>query len=173
MSLPDLFDNNGDSLDWLGFYCYNDVSPIDIDCIAIYPYAVPVAVAKRRWVYGQGVPSADSINSSYGGFSAFIDYPFADYTADYVYPDFAKWEQGSFDNLNTTSTSLQTPSYSLPEIFLSTKTLTQLYSDNETVQGSGSKFITFRPNTSWNTINCYFNFDKFNIINDQVNAFYG
>ena len=81
-------------------------------------------MAKRRWVYGQGVISAESINSSYGGTSAFIDYPFADYTSNYNYPSFASWQQGAFDNLATTNTALTTPQYSLPEIFLKIFTLT-------------------------------------------------
>ena len=112
---------DGKSVDWLGFYSYQDVNPIEIDCIAIYPYQVPTTIAKRRWVYGQGVLSPEGINSSYGGTSAFIDFPFADYTANYAYPDFAEWQQGSFDNLTTTSSSIKTPEYSLPEIYLESK----------------------------------------------------
>ena len=173
LSLPNLLDQNGDSLDWLGFYAYDDVSPIEVDCVAIYPYSVPVNVAKRRWVYGQAVVSPEGINSAYGGTSAFIDYPFADYTSDYKYPDFAKWQQGSFDNLNTTGTSLQTPNYSLPEISIPTKTLENLYTDNQDIQVTGDKFITFRPNASWNNVKSYFNFPRFNILNNQTAAIYG
>ena len=99
---------DGKSVDWLGFYSYEDVTPIEIDCVAIYPYNVATTMAKRRWVYGQGVLSPEGINSSYGGTSAFIDFPFADYTANYSYPDFAEWQQGSFDNLATTSSYLKT-----------------------------------------------------------------
>ena len=173
LSLPNLLNQNGDSLDWLGFYSYEDVFPIEVDCVAIYPYSVPINVAKRRWVYGQAVVSPEGINSAYGGTSAFIDYPFADYTSDYIYPDFAKWQQGTFDNLNTTGTSLQTPAYSLPEIFLSTKTLENLYLDNQSLQGSGDKFITFRPNSSWDSIQCYFNFPRFNFLVNQTSTIYG
>jgi hypothetical protein len=170
---------NGDSQDWLGFYAYSDVSPIEIDCVAIYSYQVPLTVAKRRWVYGQGVLSPEGINSAYGGTSAFIDYPFADYTSNYNYPDFAQWQQGSFDNLTTTSTSLTTPEYSLPEIFLDSKTITEFYDDNQEIQEVASgltvpnKFITFRPNAGWNSEQCYINFPRFNILNDQVKAIYG
>ena len=170
---------NGDSQDWLGFYAYSDVSPIEIDCVAIYSYQVPLTVAKRRWVYGQGVLSPEGINSAYGGTSAFIDYPFADYTSNYNYPDFAQWQQGSFDNLTTTSTSLTTPEYSLPEIFLDSKTITEFYDDNQEIQEVASgltvpnKFITFRPNAGWNSEQCYINFPRFNILNDQVKAVYG
>ena len=93
---------------WLGFYAHEDVTPIEIDCVAIYSYRVPDVVAKRRWVYGQGVGSSENIDSAYSGSSVAIDYTFADYTANYNYPSFAQWQQGSFDNLATTATSLTT-----------------------------------------------------------------
>lgn len=174
LNLPDILDENGDSQDWLGFYAYSDITPIEIDCIAIYPYSVAINVAKRRWVYGQGVISPEAINSAYGGTSAFIDYPFADYTANYNYPDFANWEQGTFDNLVTTSTTLSTPQYSLPEISLGSKTLSQLYADNKDIQDPEDyKFITFRPDNSWDTDQCYFNFPNFNILNDSIYSIYG
>lgn len=174
LELPDAFDEFGNSQDWLGFYAYEDVFPIEVDCVAIYSYSVAVNVAKRRWVYGQGVLSPETINSAYGGTQAFIDYPFAEYTANYNYPDFAQWEQGSFDNLVTTNTALSTPSYSLPTIFLGTKTLQDLYNDNKVVQNVlDDNFITFRPDSSWDQEECYFNFQRFNLLADQTAAFYG
>ena len=177
--LPEEYNESNENQDWLGFYSYSDIKPIDIDCIAIYSYQVPINVAKRRWVYGQGVISPEGINSAYGGTAAFIDYPFADYTANYTYPDFAEWQQGSFDNLSTTSKVLKTPEYNLPEIYLSDKTLEGLYADNKLIQDEESgptndyKFVTFRPNNSWNTKTCYFNFTNFNILNSQISSFYG
>ena len=174
LNLPSELDNTGDSQDWIGFYSYTDVTPIEVDCVAIYPYSVAINVAKRRWVYGQGVLSPETINSAYGGTQAFIDYPFADYTANYNYPDFAQWEQGTFDNLTTTNTALSTPQYSLPEIFLGSKTLQELYDDNQAIQVTGQdKFITFRPNASWNSEECYFNFPRFNVLNDDIHTLYG
>lgn len=174
LTLPDMVDAYGDSQDWLGFYAYEDVTPIEIDCVAIYPYSVAVNVAKRRWVYGQGVLSPEGINSAYGGSSAFIDYPFADYTGNYTYPDFAQWEQGSFDNLTTTNTALTTPQYNLPDIFLGSKTLQELYDDNKLIQDPlDDNFVTFRPDSSWNAEECYFNFPRFNFLNDQIHTIYG
>jgi hypothetical protein len=179
--LPDLLDESVPqrSQDWLGFYAYDNVSLIEVDCLAIYSYQVSVSVAKRRWVYGQGVSSAQSINSSYGGTSAFIDYSFSNYTANYNYPSFAQWQQGSFDNLETTSLELTTPSYSLPNIFLDTKSIDDLYTDCKAVQtdqDSGAlpyKFLSFRPNSTWAGIGTYLNFPKLNILNDKVKSVYG
>lgn len=173
MSLPSILDGaNQKSQDWLGFYAYSDVPEIEIDCVAIYPYQVPVTVAKRRWVYGQGVESPEGINSAYGGTSAFIDYSFSDYTANYSYPAFAQWRQGSFDNLIASNTTLQTPEYELPQIFLGTKTVKNLYDDNQAIQVGSNKFITFRPNETWADVDCYLNFPSFDIINDEVHGVY-
>ncbi len=172
LTLPTILDG-GDQQDWLGFYSYTDVSPIEIDCVAIYSYQVPIPVAKRRWVYGQGVVSPEGIDSGYGGTSAFIDYGFADYTANYTYPDFAGWSQGSFDNLLTTSTYIATPEYQLPTIFIDDETLQDLYDDNQNIQDEANKFITFRPTTSWNSVHAYYNFTNFDVLSEEVKAVYG
>jgi hypothetical protein len=164
---------NGKQKDWLGFYSYDNVTPVEIDCFAIYSYQVPNILAKRRWAYGQAVLSPDTINSEYGGTSAFIDYPFANYTSNYSYPNLASWQQGTFDNLATTNTSLTTPQYSLPEIFLGSKTKQEFYNDCKAIQSGINKFITFRPNSSWNGINTYINFPRFNILADQIHSIYG
>lgn len=174
LDFPDILNASGKQQDWLGFYAYDDITPIEIDCVAIYSYSVPAIVAKRRFVYGQGVSSAEGINSSYNGTSAFIDYPFSKYSSNYMYPDFAKWQQGAFDNLSTTTTAVTSPTYSLPEIFTEDKTLQNLYDDNQAIQVAlEDKFITFRPNSSWNNKNCYFNFTKLSILQNQIDAIYG
>jgi hypothetical protein len=179
LTLPKELDNSGDSQDWLGFFASQNVYPFEIDCVAVYSYQVPVTVAKRRWVYGQGVASSEGISSSYGGTTAFIDYPFANYTANYNYPDFANWNQGSFDNLLTTQTTLRTPEYALPEIFLGTKTLQELYDDNKDVQDNESgpvitdKFLSFKPNNTWSSVESYINFSRFNLLSSEVESCYG
>lgn len=177
--LPDELDEFGDSQDWLGFYAAPFVYPFEIDCVAIYSYQVSSLIAKRRFVYGQGVPPSETIDSVYSGTTAFIDYSFANYTANYSYPDFAKWEQGTFDNLSSTKTYLRTPEYSLPEIFIGDKTIQELYDDNQQIQDNESvpavenKFLSFRPNNSWNQVASYINFPKFNFLTNQTKSFYG
>jgi hypothetical protein len=173
ITFPDEYDVDGKNQDWLGFYSYNDVSPIHVDCFGIYPYSVSSTVAKRRMVYGQGVGSQENTNLSYGGTSAFVDYTFADYTANYNYPDYAEWQQGSFDNLSTTASSITTPDYKLPEFFLQSKTIKDLYQDNKTIQAEENNFVTFRPNSSWNNKQCYLNFSSLNILSDEVHTIYG
>jgi hypothetical protein len=170
---PNEFDNNNDSQDWLGFYCYSDVDIIEVDCVAIYSYDVPITVAKRRMVYGQGVVSPEGINSAYGGTSAFIDYSFANYAVNYSYPNLARWDQGKFDNLVTTSDSLTVPTYALPQIYLSNESESLWYSDCELVQGAGNKFVTFRPSAYWDDIDCYMYFEKFDFLSSNIKSFYG
>jgi hypothetical protein len=172
---------NLDGEDWLGFYAYADVPTVEIDCVAIYSYQVPNIVAKRRYVYGQGVGSLENIDSAYSGTTAVIDYSFADYTANYNYPDFAQWQQGSFDNLRTTGTSLTTPQYSLPTIFTGTKTIQDLYDDSKDLYdnlasgylGTDSYFISLNPDNTWDNEGSYINFPNFNMLSDQVTGFYG
>jgi hypothetical protein len=173
LNLPEILNGEGKNQDWLGFYATPETTPFELDCIAIYSYNVPSIVAKRRWVYGQAVVSPEKIDSSYNGISAYIDYPFANYVANYTYPDMAKWEQGAFDNLTTNLSFLSNPQYPLPEIFIESKTRQELYQDCQALQIETDKFITFRPNETWNDINCYFNFPKFNILNDEVHSFFG
>jgi hypothetical protein len=173
LELPEILNEQGKNQDWLGFYSTTDTTPFEIDCVSIYSYNVPIPVAKRRWAYGQAVTSSEKIDSSYNGSSAYVDYHFSNYVANYTYPDMAKWEQGNFDNLITNLSSLSNSQYSLPEIFLDTKNTQQLYDDCKVLQTEQDKFITFRPNETWNGVNCYFNFPKFNILNDEVHSFFG
>lgn len=149
LSLPDEFDVNGKSQDWLGFYAYDDVSPLEVDCVAIYPYNVSQTIAKRRMVYAQAVASGESINASYSGKSAYIDYPFADYTANYSYPDFADWQQGTFNNLKTTKNGITTPDYEIPQIFLQDKTIDDLYADSKAMTAYRYTYTNLIENPSF------------------------
>ena len=171
--LPNKLNSDGKNQDYIGFYSYSDIPSFEIDSVAIYSYLVPVVVAKRRYVYGQGVGSSEPINNSYAGTEAFIDYTFSEYTADYNYPDFAKWNQGTFDNLVTENQSLKTPEYSLPTIYFNNKTIDNLYQDCKDVQTGSDRFITLRPNLSWNSTIAYLNFPRLDVLQSPVNMIYG
>lgn len=178
------------SNEWLGFFSYNDIENFEIDCVSIYPYSVPVQVAKRRMVWGQGVSSQEVIDSSFKGSSAAISFSNAKYSANVVYPDKERWDAGYYNNLVATSNSLSVPEYSLPEIFLSGRDLSFWYESNKKVNdieypsGNHPKFITFRPGlneseTEWVrtgpnwTEKCYLKFSNANIANAPVSAIYG
>lgn len=174
LSLPSMLNQNGKDQDWIGFYAYEDVSPIEIDCVGIYPYLVSSSVAKRRFVFGQGVDIPENINTAYSGTSVFIDYSFADYTSNYSYPRIGSWGQGFNDNMGVSKGALSVLSHPLPEIVLSSKTKEELFLDCKTVQPSDTKeFFSFRPNSSWNLVSGYLFFENFDFINNPVSGFYG
>jgi hypothetical protein len=108
-------DPAGSTNDWLGFFCYEDTQPFEIDAVAIYPYIVSKQAAKRKFVYGQGVGKSEEIVQRFGGISTTIDFPFADYTKNVIYPDMTRWDSGFYSNVNATSRFLSLPEYELPE----------------------------------------------------------
>lgn len=174
--------NNEKDQDWIGFYAYEDVSPIDIDCVGIYPYLVANQVAKRRYVFGQGVEVPENINTSYSGTSVAIDYSFADYTANYSYPKTGSWNQGFSDNLSTSNKSLSVISHPLPQIVLSSKTKSELFEDNKIANRledinnffyDRKDYFSFRPSSSWNNVSGYLFFENFDVLKTPISAFYG
>jgi hypothetical protein len=174
LSLPAMLNSSDKDQDWIGFYAYDDIYPIEVDCVGIYPYIVATAVAKRRFVFGQGVDIPENINTSYSGTSVFIDYSFADYTSNYSYPKIGSWNQAFNDNTSIVNKSLSVLSHPLPETILSSKTEEELLSDCKLIQSSDTRnFLSFRPNTSWNSVSGYLFFKNFDFINKPVSAFYG
>jgi hypothetical protein len=168
LDLPKKLNTSGKDQDWIGFYAYEDVSPIDIDCVAIYTYQVPIILAKKRFVYGQGVEFPEGINQAYSGSSVYIDYPFADYTNNYSYPNIGKWNQAIVDNLSVENNLLCTPDYKLPEIVLGSSNINQLYFDLGEIQNESDKFFSFDSVTSG-----YMYFDNLNFLNQKIRSFYG
>jgi hypothetical protein len=165
---------NGKEQDWIGFYAHEDVFPIDIDCVAIYPYVVPTAVTKRKFVFGQGVEIPENINTSYSGTSVFIDYAFADYSANYQYPKIGSWQQAFNDNTLIQSKGLSVSKNPLPQILLSSKTQEELFSSNDAVQSSDPiKFFSFRPDTTWDNVSGHMLFENFDFLKSSISAFYG
>ena len=142
----------GQTNDWVGFYSYSDITRFEVDSISIYPYPMAVEVAKRRFVWGQGTDSPQTVSDSFNGQNAYINFSNAGYTVNKTYPDSNLWGAGYYDNLVATRTSISSPSYSLPEIFLGEKTLNELYADNKIVNElEGDEFFTFRPHVSAST----------------------
>ena len=181
--------------DWWGIYSYQEISMFQVDCISIYPYIVPEMVAKRKFVYGQGTPSIQSIDDSFYGTPTTIDFTTSQYNSNISYPDFYRWDAGYFNNLTATKDYLSVPNYSLPIINIGGRDLNQWYADNyyvntlEYPERNHPNFITFRPNVDygsaspeddvWNNAGnnyieqAYFNFPSLNILNNSVSAIYG
>jgi hypothetical protein len=183
-SIP--FDKNtvvlSDQNDWVGFYNYDDIFNMQIDCVVFYPYAVAVTVAKRRFVYGQGTISSQIVADYFDGTTAYINFSNADYTANKVYPDISNWQAGYRNNLNATRSSISSPNYSLPNIYIGGRDVNQLYADNKTVNElqEDELFFTFRPHesdgefnpngTNW-TEPGYLFFNSLNFV-DKLSSFY-
>jgi hypothetical protein len=173
LSYPKEFNEFGESQDWLGFYAYDDISPIEIDCVALYPYAVPAIVAKRRWVYGQGVESPENINTAYSGTSVFIDYPFANYANNYSYPDIGRWGQGLQENVNVDNNTLSSPNYSLPNVVFSNNPNRDWYADCKTLQNEFKPFVNLKPGEEWANSEGHILFTSLNALTQDTKAFYG
>lgn len=172
ISFPELADENGKSQNWIGFYAYEDVPLIEIDSVAIYSYKVPAVVAKRRWVYGQGVELPENINRSYSGSSVVIDYDFADYTNSYSYPKTSKWGHAIVDNFSTQEGYLSSPNYSLPEFQISNKSYDNLVSSIQT-QNEDDTYFSFRPSSEWDNTAASIYFDSLNKVYGGAYGVYG
>ena len=103
---------------FLGFYAYSDTSNIEIDSVAIYPYAVNSVLAMRRWIYGQAVEFKQNLNYLYNGKTAITDYAFSNYSNNYNYPKTSKCNTGTFQNIKIENDTLSSPDYSLPDYYI-------------------------------------------------------
>jgi hypothetical protein len=158
--------------DWMAFWSYQDVSPVEIDAVAIYGYKVPLQVAKRRFVYGQGVEFPENINNSYSGSSIFIDYPFSKYSKNYSYPNIGKWSQGAYDNLRINGNTLAFPEYINASAVFNNKTQDEWLEDLQLMQNEDSSVISLRPNSYWNNTEGYIYVNNFSLSSSKAKAFY-
>lgn len=172
-SFPSEFDENGKSQDWLAFYASENIKPMTLDSFAIYSYAIPIEVAKRRWVWGQGVTPPEITNAGITTTTAFNDYAYSSYAVNYNYPDYADWRQAFFSNVNTSQKHLTLPDYALPDFILDGLSVDKFYEDMIPVQEEGDNLFTFRPNIDWDNKKCYFEFASLDVLNERVSSFYG
>lgn len=171
---PAQYNNLNQNQDWLGFYTYEDIHPFSIDSFAIYSYPVPNEVAKRRFVWGQGITPPELENSSLNATTAFADYSFSNYSVNYNYPDFANWRQGFFNNIVTNRNFLELPTYNLPTIFLGSKNIQSWYDDMQNAETAyPTKAFWFRPNGSWSSETCYLYFEQLGLLNEITESVYG
>lgn len=168
IALPSEF-TNSISNDWIGFYAYDDVPTFEIDSVSLFSYKVSEILAKRRFGYGQAVESPEGANKAFGGNPSFIDYKFADYTNNYLYPDIGKWDQGISENILVEDNIMQSPRYGLPSIVFNNSNLETFFETNEPLQIAGSElFTTFNGNDG------YFQFDDFNMLRPHnIKGIYG
>jgi hypothetical protein len=102
--------------DWIGFYSTENILKFEIDCLAIYPYVVQDQLAKKKFIYGQGVGQADQVTRKFGAVSFPVDFSFSKYSQNIIYPDMTRWTSGFYSNIEAESKFLTLPLYVLPEI---------------------------------------------------------
>ena len=158
---------------WIGFYAYDDVPHIELDCVGIYPYKVPSIVLKRRWVYGQGVEISEDVSGSSLATTVSMDYTFANYAKNYSYPDIGRWKQGIAENLVVDNTALSLPQYTLPTMSFSNKTTDQWYADNSGLSALFGTYVSLRPTAGWASTQGYMLFNNLNLLQQDLKAFYG
>lgn len=163
----------GKSQDWIGFYSSETLGSMQIDVPAIYSYIVSEVVAKRRFIYGQGVQFPDIVNTAYGGTSATIDYRVSEYSNNYLYPDMGRWSNGILENFVVDNDILSTPQYSPPKIVLNESTNTAWLSASKTVNQLSSDAKTFIDLSLASSNGGYLFIDNLNVLQQDVKAIYG
>lgn len=167
---------NGKSQDWLGFYSYSDIISMDLDCVAIYSYQIPEIVAKRRFVYGQGVEFPEISSSSLIGASTFIDYRVSNYANNYIYPDMGRWSQGIMDNAIVDNNVLMPPKYELPTVVFNNKDMTvDTWLEKSSMSDASEIFasVDLTLGNSASRSGGYILFPKMNILSGDVKGLYG
>lgn len=177
-SLAAQYSNTNKDQDWVGFYAYDDVSPINIDCCAVYPFRVPTTIANKRFAYGQSVQSPEFGQVENAEVPFVADFQFAKYAKNYLYPDMGKWQQAIYNNCFLENDLLSAPKYTLPNIvFSNTEVLSSWYAkqNNPGTQydklESNNLYIKMNPNQDG--YNSYIQFPTLNMLYDNVESVYG
>lgn len=168
--------------DYLGFYTDEFIYLFEIDSFSIFPYAVAEQVAKKRYVFGQGVQEQESIIASKNGTLSYIDFPFSGYSSTIRYPDRSKWNNGFYNNLVVDDKGITLPEYQLPEIIFNNNSASTsfqkslvtsgFYQENYAIQNEDHLYISMDPNNLYATSNSYgtIYFSKLNQTSSQTRS---
>ena len=102
-----------------------------------------------------------------------MDYTFANYAKNYIYPDIGKWKQGVSENIVVDNSSLSLPQYTLPDIMFNNKTVEEWYSANESLSSTFGTYMSLKPNNDWSNTGGYILFNSLNLLQQDLKAFYG
>jgi hypothetical protein len=144
------------SNDWVGFYSSDTViKKFEIDSFSIYPYAVTSNMAKRKFVYGQGVDNINDILRKFGTSPTSIDFSFSNYSKNIMYPDIIPWNAGISSNVTAQARYLELPQYTLPEFIYYTDNngLFTVNRDLRTWGGVKKYTWSYWKNFAWQKIN--------------------
>jgi hypothetical protein len=145
--------------DYLGFYTTQNIYIFELDSFSIFPYIVAEQVAKKRYVFGQGVQEQENIIGSLNGTLSYVDFPFSGYNSTIRYPDRTKWSDAFYNNIVASSEGITLPTYNIPEIIFNNttsiseyeKTLaySDFYKENYDIQDEEYPFICMDPTDSY------------------------
>ena len=167
---------------YLGFYTNEFIYLFEIDSFSIFPYVVAEQVAKKRYVFGQGVQEQENIIASKNGTLSYVDFPFSGYSSTIKYPDRSKWNDGFYNNLVADDKGITLPKYELPEIIFnnnSSSTVFQkslitsgFYEENYVIQDEDYPYISMDPNGTYLSNNSYgtIYFSKLNQTGNQTRS---
>jgi hypothetical protein len=168
--------------DFLGFYTDEKIYLHEIDSFSIFPYIVAEQVAKKRYVFGQGVQEQENIIGALNGTLSYVDFPFSGYSSTIKYPDRTKWEDGFYNNVVANSQGISLPEYQLPEIIFNNNTdlsnfekseiFSGFYQENYLIQDENYPFIVMDPTDSYISNGSYgkIYFAKLNQTNYQTRS---
>ena len=171
---------NGSSQDWIGVYGNDLINPFEIDCISIIPYSLPLEMAKRRFVYGQGVEDVEVSTSVFSSRKILFDYSNSVYASNIIYPDMNRWKDAFSTNLNTNSSFLSAPNYELPFFQSNNSLITydiwkEANKEENINYPDNFKYFKIKPSTeidpeSYKT-SLFFN--NINVIDDRLRSVFG
>jgi hypothetical protein len=171
-----------ESEDYLGFYTNEFIYLYEIDSFSIFPYVVAEQVAKKRYVFGQGVQEQENIIAAKNGTLSYVDFPFSGYSSTVRYPDRSRWDDGFYNNIVANDKGISLPEYQLPEIiFKNTTALTDFqkssitsgfYEQNYAIQDEDHPYISMDPNDTYIENGSYgtIYFSKLNQTNYQTSS---
>jgi hypothetical protein len=162
--------------DWIGFYAYEDVPLLEVDCVAIYSYQVPEIVAKRRFAYGQAVDLPENSSGALSEPPFLIDYRVSGYANNYIYPDTGRWSQAITENVSTTQNVLSTINYQLPDVVfrnsdISTAEWLQLCNEDLGLEDAPSANLALAD--SADASGGYILFPRLNLLSQDTASLYG
>jgi len=173
-----------ESEDYLGFYTDEFIYLFEIDSFSIFPYAVAEQVAKKRYVFGQGVQEQENIVASKNGTLSYVDFSFSGYSSTVRYPDRSKWNDGFYNNLVADDKGITLPEYKLPEIIFNNNSASTsfqkslvtsgFYEENYAIQNEDYPYISMDPNNLYATSNSYgtIYFSKLNQTSSETRSIY-
>jgi hypothetical protein len=145
--------------DYLGFFTNEFIYLFELDSFSIFPYTVAEQVAKKRYVFGQGVQEQENIVASKNGNLSYVDFPFSGYSSTIRYPDRSKWNDGFYNNIVASDKGITLPEYGLPEIIFSNNSASTdfqkslitsgFYEENYAIQDEEYPYISMDPNGTY------------------------